>query len=322
MTEFSLNFPCAFGGPAAEAQLRRSNSDFVVFEDLGFDLSGEGEHVYLHLQKSGDNTEWLARQIARLAGVETRDVGYCGLKDRHALTRQWFSVYWPKCAEPDWSELNSDTVQVIEISRHRQKLRRGQHRANQFVLWLRDVIGDRAQLEQRLQCIAEQGVPNYFGEQRFGIDAGNLHAAERMLVAGSKIKNRSKKAMVLSAARSWLFNQVLAARVEQGLWQQVLEGDVLIDELPTGPLWGRGRLATSGAAEKLESDVLSHWQHWCEPLEFTGLKQDRRVLVSNVSQLQWQWQREDLRLHFELPVGAYATAVIRELAVIRPVTGG
>lgn len=183
-----------------------------------------------------------ARQIARLAGVETRDVGYCGLKDRHALTRQWFSVYLPKGPEPDWSELNSDSVQVIEISRHRQKLRRGQHRANQFVLWLRDVSGDRGAVEQRLKCAAGQGVPNYFGEQRFGIDAGNLQAAERMLVAGSKIKNRSKKSMVLSAARAWLFNQVLAARVEQGLWQQPLEGDVLIDGLPTGPLWGRGRL--------------------------------------------------------------------------------
>lgn len=320
MTEFSLDFPYALGGPVAEADFRRSNSDFIVFEDLGFEPSGEGEHVFLHLQKDGDNTEWLARQIAKVAGVETRDVGYCGLKDRHALTRQWFSVYLPKSDALDWSALNSETVTVLETSRHRQKLRRGQHRANQFVLWLRDVDGDHSLLEQRLQSIAELGVPNYFGEQRFGIDAGNLHSAERMLINGSKIKNRSKKAMVLSAARSWLFNQVLAARVMAGNWNAALAGDVLQQELPTGPLWGRGRLASADAAQALELEVLQPWQHWCEPLEFTGLNQDRRALVSRVSLLEWQWQGADLRLQFELPVGAYATAVIRELINVRPQT--
>ncbi|MBU2886159.1 tRNA pseudouridine(13) synthase TruD [Gilvimarinus agarilyticus] len=319
MTEFSLDFPYAYSGPSAEADLRRTNSDFMVFEDLGFELAGEGEHVFLHVQKDGDNTEWLARQIAKLAGVESRDVGYCGQKDRHAITRQWFSVYLPKGDDPDWASLSSDSVHVIETVRHRQKLRRGQHRANQFVLWLRDVTGDRVALEYILTQIAKQGVPNYFGEQRFGIDAGNLHAAERMLVAGSTIKNRSKKAMVLSAARSWLFNQVLAARVENGSWFQVLEGEITEGELPTGPLWGRGRLASSDEVLALESDILNPWQHWCEPLEFTGLKQDRRALVSRVSQLDWQWQADDLRLQFELPVGAYATAVVRELARVRTV---
>ncbi|MDO3384479.1 tRNA pseudouridine(13) synthase TruD [Gilvimarinus sp. SDUM040013] len=317
MTNFSLDFPYAFGGPVAEADFRRVNSDFIVFEDLGFELSGEGEHIYLHLQKDGDNTEWLARQIAKLAGVEARDVGYCGLKDRHAVTRQWFSVYFPKGEEPDWSALQSETVDLLETSRHRQKLRRGQHRANQFVIWLRDVAGDRAALEQKLEQVSTHGVPNYFGEQRFGIDAGNLHSAERMLVTGSKIKNRSKKSIVLSAARSWLFNQVLAARVEADNWCQVLDGDIAATGLPTGPLWGRGRLASSGVTKQLEEEVLGLWQHWCEPLEFTGLDQDRRTLVSQVAKLDWAWQEGDLRLQFELAVGAYATAVTRELITVR-----
>lgn len=318
---FAVEFPLAYGGLLGEAGFRCVNSDFLVTEELGFTPSGEGEHVYLEIEKDGDNTAWIARQIAALAGVETRDIGYCGLKDRHGITRQWFSVYLPKSPEPDWQALQTDTLRLLNCTRHRQKLRRGQHLCNRFAIWLRDVSADQAELNRRLQLIAQQGVPNYFGPQRFGIDNGNLALAQRLLVEQVKIKNRPKRTMALSAARSFLFNQVLAERVQQNCWQRLMPGEtgleVMDQLLPSGPLWGRGRPQVTGAAQKLEEQVLANWQHWCEPLEFTGLKQDRRALVSKVQQLSWHWEGRDLQLKFALGVGCYATSVIAELVATK-----
>ncbi|WP_020210930.1 tRNA pseudouridine(13) synthase TruD [Gilvimarinus chinensis] len=312
-TTYSLEFPRAHGEPLGKAGFREQLEDFYVNEDLGFTCDGSGEHVYLHVEKRGDNTEWLARSIARLAGVEPRDVGYCGLKDRHGVTRQWFSVYFPKGDEPDWQALNSETVTLLEATRHKQKLRRGQHRSNGFVIVLRNLSADKTAVDARLQLIAAQGVPNYFGEQRFGIGGGNLEAANRMLVEGIKVKNRHKRSLYLSSARSYLFNQVLAKRIEQGLWRTSIEGDIEEGGCVTGPLWGRGRLATSAEAKALEETVLAPWQHWLEPLEFTGLKQERRALVNMPEALNWHWQGEHLQLSFSLGVGAYATSLLREL---------
>ncbi|WP_041523635.1 tRNA pseudouridine(13) synthase TruD [Gilvimarinus agarilyticus] len=319
--EFEINFPRAYGDLLGEAGFRTENADFLVTEELGFSPSGEGEHVYLYIEKDGDNTAWIARQIAALAGIETRDIGYCGLKDRHAITRQWFSVYLPKAPEPDWRALQTDTIRVLEVSRHRQKLRRGQHLCNRFSILLRAVSADVAALEQRLTDIATHGVPNYFGPQRFGIDGGNLVLAQRLLVDQVRIKNRPKRSMALSAARSYLFNQVLAERVKRDCWRELMPDESPIeisgDALPSGPLWGRGRPQVAGAALALEEQVLAPWQHWCEPLEFTGVNQDRRALVSKAQNLSWQWQGEDLRLDFALGVGCYATSVIAELLLTK-----
>lgn len=314
---FSINFPRAYGELLGEAGFRTVNADFTVIEELGFTPAGEGEHVYLYLEKDGDNTAWIARQIAALAGVETRDVGYCGLKDRHAIARQWFSVYLPKGAEPDWHALQTDTLQVLSHTRHKQKLRRGQHLCNRFSIWLREVTAERAQLDRRLTTIAEHGVPNYFGPQRFGIEAGNLALAQRILAEQAKIKNRPKRQMAISAARSYLFNQVLAERIKRDCWRELLPDELPLEvagqALPSGPLWGRGRALNTGAAQALEAHVLAAWQHWCEPLEFTGLNQDRRALVSPLQALSWHWQGRHLRLDFALGVGCYATSVIAEL---------
>lgn len=318
---FDTDFPRAYGELLGEAGFRSVNADFKVFEELGFVPSGEGEHVYLEIEKDGDNTAWIARQIAALAGVETRDIGYCGLKDRHAVTRQWFSVYLPKGAEPDWQMLETDTLRVLNRARHKQKLRRGQHLCNRFSIWLRNVTADHALLDQRLQLLLEQGVPNYFGPQRFGIDSGNLALAQRILVDQVKIKNRPKRQMAISAARSYLFNLVLAERVKRDCWRQLMPQETALkvagQALPSGPLWGRGRAPVTGAAQALEAQVLADWQPWCEPLEFTGLNQDRRALVANLQDLNWLWDGNDIRLDFALGVGCYATSVIAELVTAK-----
>lgn len=316
--QFSLNWAFAHGEPTLSAIFRRTPEDFVVDEDLGFELSGEGEHVYLQLQKRGDNTAWLARHIARLAGVGNNDVGYAGLKDRHAVTRQWFSVYFPKGNEPDWSQLESESVQLLRVERHRQKLRRGMHRANRFQIKLHQLSGDGVDsLVPRLGVIKDQGVPNYFGLQRFGREGNNLLEAQRILVDDGRIKNRQQRGLILSAARSYLFNGVLSQRVRDGSWCSIIDGDVPHAGVPTGPLWGRGRLASSADCLALEHAALEPCRDWCNGLEHVGLTQERRPLVMMAQSLDYSIMADSLHLSFALPPGCFATSLLREICRLK-----
>jgi len=309
---FSIDFPFAYGKPAVSAKFRVECEDFVVNEILGFEASGDGEHVLLEVLKRDDNTPWVAKQIARIAGVKPMDVGYCGLKDRRAVTRQWFSVYLPKPKAIDWRQLNGDTIQYLTHRQHNKKLRRGEHAANQFIIRLRDVQGDVDHIEQRLVAIKNQGVPNYFGEQRFGREQANLHQVDELFARKVRTKNQQQKGMVLSAARSWLFNQVLAARVMRADWQALVDGEP--EQYSSGPLWGRGRNLATQALGELEADVLLPWQAWCDGLEHAGLSQERRALVQSPLDLTWRWEGPHLVLEFSLAPGQFATSLLREVA--------
>lgn len=315
MIEFSLDFPRAYGDLTASAIFRQQPEDFQVDEDLGFAPSGSGEHVYLHICKRGENTAWVAEKIAALANVNSNDVGYCGRKDRHAVTAQWFSVYLPKGAEPEWATLNSDTIQLLAVSRHQQKLRRGDHQQNHFVIRLRDVKTEsRDILEKKINKVFSCGVPNYFGEQRFGRNGNNLQEAQAILVDGKRYRDKQKRGLMLSAARSYLFNQVLAARVIADNWSQCIDGDV--ESFSTGPLWGRGRPLVTGTLAGIEQQVLGSWSEWCNGLEHAGLVQERRALQLIPRNPTYQWQDQHLQIGFSLDAGEFATAVLHELAVL------
>ncbi len=297
MIEFNLEFPRAYGELTAATIFRQQPEDFQVDEDLGFLPSGSGEHVFLHILKRGENTAWVAEKIAALAGVNVNDVGYCGRKDRHAVTTQWFSVYLPKGAEPDWGNICSDSIKLLSFSRHQQKLRRGDHQQNHFVICLRDVNTDnREALEQKIEKIFSLGVPNYFGEQRFGRNGNNLHEAQAILVEGRRYRDKQKRGLMLSAARSFLFNQVLAARVVAGNWTQCLNGEV--DNYPSGPLWGRGRPLVTGELAAFEQQALEPWQVWCNGMEHAGLLQERRALQLIPRNGSFYWKENCLYLSF------------------------
>lgn len=318
---FDLDFNYAYGAPVSSATLKQQPSDFFVAEELGFEPSGSGEHLFLQVEKVGVNTAQAATQIARLVGVKTMDVGYCGMKDRNAVTRQWFSIYLPvKPAEFRWAELEASGIKILAQAWHKQKLRRGQHRHNAFELVLRNIDGDPAELQARLVRIEQDGVPNYFGPQRFGADGSNLIAADHLFRTKQKLPSRHLRGLAISAARSYLFNQVLSLRVAQANWRQCLPGEISFDAsplLPTGPLWGRGRLASQAEVQKLESEVAQLWPQWCDALEHQGLKQERRQLCLQAQELSWQWienaEQHDLVLKFALPPGGYATSLVREL---------
>jgi len=312
---FSLDFQYAYGRPQQTALFRSQCEDFCVVEHLAVQPSGEGEHVYLYVQKRDNNTVWLAKQIAHLAGVKPMDVGYCGLKDRRAVTRQWFSVYLPKGPEPDWAQLNDENFQVLEVSRCQRKLRRGGHSHNDFVIRLRDIEAS-PELEQRLAEIA-LAVPNYFGEQRFGIEGNNLVRAQEWFEQGKTIKNRQQRGLIMSAARSYLFNLVLSERLQQNNWLAAITGEVLLNQKITGPLWGRGQLASEAEVKALEVGVLQSWEMWQERLEHLGLSQDRRALSLSPIAFNHQFLDDGLELSFGLPPGCYATAILRELCHLR-----
>ncbi|MFD2113070.1 tRNA pseudouridine(13) synthase TruD [Thiorhodococcus fuscus] len=329
--------PRAYGGTLGSGRLRVLPEDFQVEERLGFEPDGEGEHLLLWVRKTGANTEWVARKLASLAGATLSAVGYAGLKDRHAVTCQWFSLPRPRESLPDWSELAPLGIEVLEVHAHRRKLRRGALQGNRFRIRVRDCQLDAARLSERIAAIVERGVPNYFGEQRFGREDGNLIRAGELFSGAARRVPRHLRSLWLSAARSQIFNEVLARRVERGDWDRPLDGDCLqldashsffvaerIDETleerarrmdvhPTGPLWGAAMPPSLGATRTLEESVARDFDDWALGLATFGMEQERRALRLGVTDLLGELQGEDLVLEFSLTSGAYATAVLREL---------
>lgn len=332
--------------PLTSAILRATPEDFLVEEQIPYTLAGTGEHLWVKIRKRGLNTEQVAKHLARLAGITRREVGYAGMKDRHAVTVQWFSLYLPGRADPRWGEL-PEGLTLLESMRHSRKLKVGALSGNRFVIVLRDCQGDRDALLRRVEEASLRGVPNYFGEQRFGHAGGNIAAARAMFSGKPTVCDRKQSGIYLSAARSFLFNQVLARRVVAATWDRAVEGDALnlngsrsffvpdtIDETiqrriaegdvhPSGPLWGRGELATQMAVRALETEVVAEHADLAQGLERAGLEQERRALRLFPRELRAQWlDAHTLQLEFSLAPGSYATVLLREIAVLNSVSPG
>ncbi|OEC37327.1 tRNA pseudouridine13 synthase [Pseudomonas cuatrocienegasensis] len=342
MTELELLGPRAHGEPCGHAVLKAIAEDFQVDEVLDIDLSGAGEHLWLWVEKRELNTEDAARRLARAAGVPLRAISYAGLKDRQALTRQWFSLHLPGKADPELGAAESEQLRILSRTRHSRKLQRGAHAANGFTLRLTGLQADRERLDARLQSIAAQGIPNYFGLQRFGFEGGNLAHARHCVERGTLPEQRNARSRVLSAARSYLFNQVLAARVADGSWQRAQPGDLLaftdsrsffaageaecsdprlaaLDLHPTGPLWGEGPSPTGEATFVLEQRIGETETELATWLAEAGLAHERRILRLPIGGLTWHYPEPDiLQLEFVLPAGCFATALVRELVDLLP----
>jgi len=332
--------PFAHGGPVARGRIKLDPEDFVVEEILGFEPLGEGEHVFLQIEKRGENTDYLARRLAKYAGLPKQAVSYAGLKDRHGRTTQWFSVHIPGKREVDWNGFVSDTVTVLAAIRHNRKLKKGTLQGNRFEITVRDLEGDRDALEQRLQTIRAAGVPNYFGPQRFGRDGQNIERAQAWFEGALKLRDRHLEGLYLSAARALIFNRILGRRVGDGTWNRAIPGDVFmfadsrsffqdaltpeieariqaLDIHPSGPLWGRGETAASDAALGIESETAAELAVFRDGLVRARMDIARRPLRLPVPDLQWDFPAEHtLRLGFSLPAGSYATALLREAILI------
>ena len=335
------------GKPEAKGLLRSQMSDFKVFEQLPFTPMGEGEHLYIKIKKTGANTVFVARELAKYFKVKENLVSYAGLKDRFAVAEQWFGVHVPGKKNYDLSDLVIDGVEVLEYDRHNKKLRTGALTGNNFELTLRNVDAVE-KLVQRWQEIITHGVPNYFGEQRFGIDGGNIERA-LSLFSGAKVKDKKKRGMYLSAARSYIFNSMINERIKQSLFDKIIEGDVLMlagsqsvfhvegidstvnqrlidkDVDITAPMWGAGALLTTKSALIFEQSVAEQHSEFTQGLPKFGLKQERRRARLNISNtdlaiLSSENNLVDVKINFFLPAGCYATTVLRELLVYQDMT--
>jgi tRNA pseudouridine13 synthase len=335
-----LNTPTTSHVALPSGEIRNQSSDFVVDEHLGFEPEGDGEHLWLRIRKTDLNTRDLAAELAALLGTQERLVNYSGLKDRIAVTSQWFSVPWPiREALPALE--GADNWQLLSMTRGRKRLRSGAHRANQFQITIRRLDGDRDLFDQRVAQVRERGFPNYYGVQRFGHDGGNLHQARR-LFSGRLKASRFKKGLYLSAARSCLFNRVLAERVERGNWDRVIDGDMLmlngsnsrfpaddslellqarceaLDIHPSGPLAGRGEVPVEGEALQIERHAISACEDLQSGLVSAGLKHERRALRALATDLAIEWLEDDVvQLRFALQRGVYATSLLQELIQVR-----
>jgi len=333
----ALRPPRAHGAALPAAELKAVAEDFHVEEQLSFEPSGSGPHWLLRVEKRNANTRWVCAEIARMAGVPTGDVGYAGLKDRHAVAVQWFSVPSLATTAQHWNSVRTSEFKVLETRANSRKLRVGALSGNRFRIRLRKVLLSREQLELKLDTLRTHGAPNYFGAQRFGRDGYNLDRVAAWLHSGAAPRGRAERSFTLSAARSLVFNALLARRVEAGDWSQLAAGDLAIldgsgshfsvtavdEELlrrareldihPSGPLWGRGLPASQGQALRHELATARELAPVTELLAAQGLSQERRALRCAVKELAAERDASTLTLSFFLSRGQFATAVLREL---------
>jgi tRNA pseudouridine13 synthase len=283
----------------------------------------------------------VARELARIAGCRPIEVGYAGLKDRRAIAIQWFSVPQPR-APISWSAVRTAEFEVLEAHPHTRKLPRGALAGNRFVVRIGAAQGDGGRLADglavRLADIARCGVPNYFGPQRFGRDGANLSRA------GENLRRLApqERGFVLSAARSALFNAVLAARVADGSWERLEAGDLAnldgrgsvfpvvgaddtlggrcqrLEIHPTGPLWGAGTPATLARVLELELRLAARFAQQSGLCVAAGMAHERRSLRLAVRELACEPQGQAVVLRFRLVRGGFATAVLRELIEAPP----
>ncbi|MFO1437423.1 MAG: tRNA pseudouridine(13) synthase TruD [Verrucomicrobiaceae bacterium] len=329
------------GGPLGSARFKSCPEDFVVEELLGFEPSGVGEHCLVWVEKRDLDSNSAGARLADALGLRRRLVSHCGLKDRHAVTRQWFSLHMPGQPSPEPAALESEGLRVLRITRNTRKLRRGIHFGNRFTIRLREPSFDLTAAQQRWQKIADEGVPNFFGDQRFGHEGRNVEKALAMFRGEFTPGDRLLRGLLLSSVRSFLFNAVLEERMLRGFWNQALPGEVygfpdngtilLINnqrgdepqrfaegklEL-TAPLWGCGELHTSDAVRALEQEVASRFAEHTAGLEAAGLRQERRVMrLRPIHPALIALPDGDLQLTFDLPRGTYATTILRELALL------
>jgi tRNA pseudouridine13 synthase len=332
-TDAALDPPRAHGAPLCRGTLRAEPEDFLVEEQLGFEAAGAGQHVLLKVRKRDANTQWIARELARACGCRPGDVGYAGLKDRRAVATQWFTVPQSRLPPQDWVAVRTAEYEVLEAQRHSRKLPRGALAGNRFVIRVRGTTVDDASLATRLAAVETRGVPNYFGPQRFGRQGANLKRMSEDL----RTLAPAERGFILSAARSLVFNAVLAERVADGSWERLEPGDLAnldgrgshfrvaaadeelaarcarLDIHPTGPLWGRGAPASDGRVQELEARIAAELPAACTLVAAAGMEQERRSLRLAVRDLSWRREQDSIVVQFRLGRGAYATTVLREV---------
>ena len=333
--------------PGIGGRIKVQPEDFEVEEVPAYEPSGSGDFLYLWVEKRDMGAEYFTRQIAKRLDISPGEVGTAGLKDRRAVTRQMVSV--PISVESRLSGLDGDGIRVLRTGRHSNKLRPGHLRGNGFRILIRDTEPSASQqiipIVARLQT---DGLPNYYGPQRFGRDGETARLGFALLrqepLPGSNDGRRPNlrspflRKLALSAAQAALFNQVLAQRISDGLLRRVLPGDVMAkwpfggmfvaedlaqeqarfdrrEIVHAGPIFGRKTFAAKGEAAVRESSVLQKANLPANAFAGFGklVQGTRRHNLVYFDDLKAEAEGEGLRLSFFLPAGSYATMLLQEI---------
>lgn len=326
------------GEPQQAGRLKAEFADFIVKEELGYPLSGEGEFVAVKIRKTNANSLFVGEKLAEFAGISAKNMSYAGLKDRHAITEQWFCLHLAGKETPDFSNFPLEGVEILAVTRHNRKIRVGSLQGNHFELLLREVT-QTDDIINRLTQLQAVGFPNYFTEQRFGRDGHNLTQAQRWASGEIKVKDRKKRSFYLSAARSEIFNLIVSARIEAQQTACVLENDVVQlagsnswfiaqsdelnrlnqrlaerDILLTAALVGENSLEQTAC--ELEQKIVAEQTQLLKLMRQERMQSARRAMFCQPQHFHWQFEPEGLRLRFFLPAGSYATALVRELITL------
>ena len=344
--------------PAVSAKLKVALPDFKVEENLGFEPTSSGEHIFLKVKKINLSTLDVTRKLSEITGLKMSSIGYSGMKDKRGECVQWFSIPFQEELENLIGSLENDQLMVITKHLNARKLRIGSHKENNFRIKLRDCRGERSEFERRLYRMMEQGIPNYFGVQRFGKHMNNIRtmmdlAQERpnLLTPEFSKKRMAKsvinKSMLISAARSYMFNQVLSTRIKSGNWNEYVPGDVInlngtdsyflvandqwddtleerlnnFDIHISGPLAGiiaqEYKYVTKSKAADIEGVCLMKFRPLLKKMIEMNVLASRRPMRFRPKDLRWSWEGDDiLDLSFSLRRGCYATSLLREVCLI------
>ena len=344
----------AHGAPEKRAGFKQEVADFCVDEELGYELTGTGEHLCIKVLKNNLSTAEVVSHIGNIFQLRNSDIGYAGMKDKRALCTQWFSLQLSPEQAKSVKNIENENIEILDSNRNSRKIKIGSHKSNHFRIRLRDCLAVLDWLEKRLQVIATQGVPNYFGPQRFGRQMSNIVQVNQLMERArldnsykTMPKKRFKRGMLFSAARAYLFNQLLSQRVGNDTWNRYVAGDVLnlngtarfftlqeteewnedylqrlndFDIHPSGPLYGiiegKDRYVSELAAAEIEMSIALQFELLVDGLKHFGLKAARRPLRFVPAGLAWKsLEGRDLELSFSLGKGAYATSLLRELCV-------
>ncbi len=343
MTDLLSSLAYLCGKPTAKGKIKAQPEHFKVIEQLGYEFTGSGEHVMVLIRKTGENTSFVANELAKACGVKSKDVSWAGLKDRHAVTEQWLSVHLPAGGFPNLAlfQEKHPTVEILSMARHNKKLRPGDLEGNEFEVILSEVT-DTDEVVKRLEVVSEQGVPNYFGNQRFGKDGNNLNEARRWGRDNVRTRNQNQRSLYLSTARSWIFNHIVSARIETGCFNHFVEGDIALrngeqvllsseqlnefNELlaqdnvqVTAALAGDNALPTQSEALAIEQPLLDKEEDLMKLIRGNRMRHDRRAIALKAKNLTWEVDGNSVTLKFALDSGSFATSIVRELIEEIPV---
>jgi tRNA pseudouridine13 synthase len=334
--------------PGVGGRIKAVPEDFEVEEVPAYEPSGQGDFLYLWVEKRDMGAEYFVRQVARRLDLPPGEVGTAGLKDRRAVTRQMVSV--PARAEPNLPRLDGDGIRTLRVRRHGNKLKPGHLHGNRFRILVRDARPDAAELlGPLLDRLRRDGLPNFYGPQRFGRDGETLRLGLALLRQERAAGARSPflRKLALSAAQSALFNRCLARRMADGLFRRVLPGDVMTkwpfggmfvaddvpreqarldarEVVPAGPMFGRKMFAASAEAAQREVQVLEEAGLTAQSFHGFGklLSGTRRHNLVYVEDLSAAVEADGVRLNFTLPAGSYATVLLREITKSDALEGG